>query len=53
MPYPFDTDAQWMEEAFGNLFSTMEQKTDSESGKVMLYHKADGTVSELTSEEVA
>ena len=53
MPYPFDTDAQWMEEAFGNLFSAMEQKTDSESGKVMLYHKADGTVSELTSEEVA
>ena len=46
-PYPFDTDAEWMEDAFGNLFQTMEQKTDEATGNVMLYQKSDGTVEVL------
>ena len=52
-PYPFDTDAEWMEDAFGNLFQTMEQKTDEATGNVMLYQKSDGTVEKLSTEEEA
>ena len=40
MPYPFDADATWMEEAFGNLFEVMEEKT-TDDGKVVLYRIAD------------
>ena len=40
MPYPFDADATWMEEAFGNLFEVMQEKT-TEDGKVVLYNIAD------------
>ena len=52
-PYPFDTDAEWMEDAFGNLFQTMEQKTDDATGNVILYQKSDGTVEKLSTEEEA
>ena len=52
-PYPFDVDVTWMEEAFGALFSTMEQKTDENTGNVILYHKADGTTEVLSNEETA
>ena len=36
-PYPFNTDADWMDEAFGNLFSTMEERTDENTGNVALF----------------
>lgn len=52
-PYPFDTDAEWIEDAFGNLFQTMEQKTDEETGNVILYQKYDGTIEVLSTEEAA
>ena len=52
-PYPFDIDATWMEEAFGALFSVMEQKTDENTGNVILYHKADGTTEVLSNAETA
>lgn len=52
-PYPFDTDAEWIEDAFGNLFQTMEQKTDEETGNVILYQKSDGTIDVLSTEEAA
>lgn len=52
-PYPFDTDAEWIEDAFGNLFQTMEQKTDEETGNVILYQKSDGTIGVLSTEEAA
>ncbi len=42
-----------MEEAFGNLFQTMEQKTDDATGKVILYHKADGSVERINERETA
>lgn len=35
MPYPFDADATWMEEAFGNLFEVMQEKTVD--GQTVLY----------------
>ena len=40
MPYPFDADATWMEEAFGNLFEVMEEKT-TEEGDVVLYRSSE------------
>ena len=40
MPYPFDADATWMEEAFGNLFEVMQEKT-TEDGKAVLYSIAE------------
>ena len=52
-PYPFDTDAEWIEDAFGNLFQTMEQKTDEETGNVILYQKYNGTIEVLSREEAA
>lgn len=48
-PYPFNTDAEWMDEAFGNLFSTMQEKVDAETGNHVLYHR--GEVVEPTSKE--
>ncbi len=41
-PYPFDTDAEWMDEAFGNLFGVMEEKVDEETGHHVLYQKSEG-----------
>ena len=41
-PYPFNTDAEWMDEAFGNLFSTMQEKVDAETGNHVLYQKSEG-----------
>jgi hypothetical protein len=49
-PYPFNTDAEWMDEAFGNLFSTMQEKVDAETGHHVLYHKSEG-VAPLSREE--
>ena len=36
-PYPFNTDAEWMDEAFGGLFSAIEEKTDDETDNVVLF----------------
>lgn len=38
MPYPFDTDADWMDEAFGNLFEVMQER-ETEDGNVALYQR--------------
>lgn len=45
MPYPFDTDADWMDEAFGNLFEVMQEK-ETEDGNVVLYRQGEGSLSE-------
>lgn len=38
MPYPFDTDADWMDEAFGNLFEVMQER-ETEDDNVALYQR--------------
>ena len=43
-PYPFNTDADWMDEAFGNLFSAMEQRTEEETGNVALFQVLNGAL---------
>ena len=41
-PYPFNTDSEWMDEAFGNLFNTMQEKVDAETGHHVLFRIGDG-----------
>ena len=53
-PYPFDKDADWMDEKFGRLFEVMQERVDEETGKHILYsrNKAAGhELTELTAEE--
>ena len=53
-PYPFDKDADWMDEKFGRLFEVMQERVDEETGKHILYsrNKAAGhEKTELTAEE--
>ena len=53
-PYPFDKDADWMDEKFGRLFEVMQERVDEETGKHILYsrNKAAGHENtELTAEE--
>ena len=53
-PYPFDKDADWMDEKFGRLFEVMQERVDEETGKHILYsrNKAAGhELTELTEEE--
>ena len=53
-PYPFDKDADWMDEKFGRLFEVMQERVDEETGKHILYsrNKAAGRENtELTAEE--
>ena len=53
-PYPFDKDADWMDEKFGRLFEVMQERVDEETGKHILYsrNKAAGREkTELTAEE--
>ena len=53
-PYPFDKDADWMDEKFGRLFEVMQERVDEETGKHILYsrNKAAGhEKTELTEEE--
>ena len=53
-PYPFDKDADWMDEKFGRLFEVMQERVDEETGKHILYsrNKAAGhKKAELTAEE--
>ena len=53
-PYPFDKDADWMDEKFGRLFEVMKERVDEETGKHILYsrNKAAGhEKTELTAEE--
>ena len=42
--YPMDKDADWMDEAFGGLFSTMQERVDESTGNHILYQKSDGTM---------
>ena len=53
-PYPFDKDADWMDEKFGRLFEVMQERVNEETGKHILYsrNKAAGhELTELTEEE--
>ena len=53
-PYPFDKDADWMDEKFGRLFEVMQERVDEETGKHILYsrNKAAGHENtDLTAEE--
>ena len=53
-PYPFDKDADWMDEKFGRLFEVMQERVDEETGKHILYsrNKAAGhEKAELTAAE--
>ena len=38
-PYPFDKDADWMDEKFGRLFEVMQERVDEETGKHILYSR--------------
>lgn len=51
MPYPFDADATWMEEAFGNLFEVMQEKVDEDENAV-LYRTAEDEVYTLEEQEI-
>ncbi len=53
-PYPFDKDADWMDEKFGRLFEVMQERVDEETGKHILYSRnkaARHELTELTEEE--
>ena len=53
-PYPFDKDADWMDEKFGRLFEVMQERVDEETGKHILYSRnkaARHELTELTAEE--
>ena len=50
MPYPFDADATWMEEAFGNLFEVMQEKT-TEDGKAVLYRSSEDNEARISYDE--
>ena len=53
-PYPFDKDADWMDEKFGRLFEVMQERVDEETGKHILYSRnkvAGHEKTELTAEE--
>ena len=53
-PYPFNKDADWMDEKFGRLFEVMQERVDEETGKHILYsrNKAAGhELTDLTAEE--
>lgn len=45
-PYPFDEDAEWMNEGFGNLFEVMQEKV--EENNVVLYQVANEVLSNTT-----
>ena len=50
-PYPFDKDADWMDEKFGRLFEVMQERVDEETGKHILYSRNKAAGHELTAEE--
>ena len=50
-PYPFDKDADWMDEKFGRLFEVMQERVDEETGKHILYSRNKVAGHELTAEE--
>ena len=50
-PYPFDKDADWMDEKFGRLFEVMQERVDEETGKHILYSRNKAAWHELTAEE--
>ena len=53
-PYPFDKDADWMDEKFGRLFEVMQERVDEGTGKHILYSRnkvAGHEKTELTAEE--
>ena len=45
-PYPFDEDAEWMNEGFGNLFEVMQEKV--EENNAVLYQVANEVLSNTT-----